>query len=286
MKSFLSVVGISSLIIITGCSGGGSGGPSSLGGSSRINQTFSDEMVTNFQQTEGVIAKSFLQIGVELLLIPSAYAEDGLIKCISGTSVAFEMDVFGTPIDPIETTCSADIDLDIRRGLLKSLIGKDLIALYGGGNNAIAQGRVLELSTVISEDDFWGVAHGNVGTGRAECKDSFTFNKDSGAVVIDLDEASSSAGDLCYIYEGDDTNDWCDTGSEASWNTAILAEDADAIAYCKPLYRKTLSFRFKDGLLEYAPSKADLDAGLDSDNYNAFCVANPANDDCDVSFLP
>lgn len=235
--------------LLYGCSG-------STGGKSVVSKTFSDQAVSNFQQTKGLVTKNFFDKTRDLLIIPFAYAGDGEIKCNTDSAVSFDMDVFNQPITPIETTCSKNIELDIRIALLKSLIGKKLLMRYQGGNDGRSSGKILDLSDLTNEEEFWEIPHGPINGGDPKCFDQFTFNKETGKMTIELDVDSVHPQDKQYCldfeFEG--------------------ATEED--------YKIDLAFRFKDGLLEYGPSIQALnEKGSD---YSAFCISNTNMDDCEV----
>ena len=271
MKFFDLTVIVASTMLFASCSDKKANDPV------KISQTFKDEAVITFVQVEGVVAKSILEKGIELFLIPSAVAGEGSIKCFTGQKVKFEIKVLNADLD-IEATCAQDIEMQIRRELLKSLMGKELVSHIGGGNLTVpGKERYLDLSTVTTEDNFWNKPLGEADAGGiiVGCKDSFTFNNKDGSMIIDLAAVSDS---FCSLSEGDESNNYCGTGNTDTDLKAMITakdlEDADtkaAIAICKPLYRQNLVFRFKDGFLEYAPTEKDLEDKSGSE-YNSFKI--------------
>ena len=263
-----------------------------------IKMEFQDDAVDKFTQRSGIAynSGSILNHITEAIIAKAHAAADGEISCMSGDQVTFDVDIFGDTSLSITTTCGRAIEADIRRQLLFAFAGRTLFTSKDGN-------RVLDLSGIISEEDFWGVAHDGVNAGarfRLDCMDTFTFVKNTGELVIAIDPSSPDEKS-CLALEAEDDNNYCGTGNsvlddclEAAKNDNLgypaqveadslicLGNHKDDFAEpCRDYYRQSLTFRFKNGLFEYGPNQAALDAGYGDSEYNWFCEANGAEDNC------
>lgn len=230
-----------------------------------IKMEFQDDAVSSFIQRSGIAYNRSILDNISETFIAQAHATtNGEISCMSGDQVTFDVEVLGKPLE-INTTCGRSIEADIRRQLLFAFSEMTLFTDKDGH-------RVLDLRDADSEGTFWGIAHGKVFSGAPiTCYDSFTFIKSTGEMIIDLDEDhTTSEGGVpndCYAREAESDNNYCGTGN----STIDSSIHGPA---CKSYYRQSLTFRFKNGLFEYGPNQAALDAGYGDSEYNWFCQAN------------
>lgn len=236
------------LLTLVACQGkSGSGSPSVYTG------TFSDTAVSSFEQTGG-LAK-YKPSAFEMV-IPSAYAAEGSIRCVQNTPVTFDVIALGANLQ-IEANCDNNIDLSIRKDLLRSLAGKRLLMNRGGGADAKPLLRVINFRP---DATFWGIydnvvaGHSNNGQNEQNCRDKFTFDEATGTVTIAYDNLASTA----------------DTHQACLDNEFPGATEDD--------YKIVLAFRFKNGLLEMDPEGTDFE---DNGDYINFCIDDNSDSQCD-----
>lgn len=208
--------------MVVGCGADGKG----ASGSSKISKTFSDSSVTSFTQTSGIAKTN--QEKLMNLIISSAYAATGSISCLSGESVSFDVDTtIGSTSNTttVNTTCSENIDLDIRRGLLEGL---DQMAIYRTATDASYKKGLLNFKNTGAVGSFQWSTNYQVKTLATPCYDVYSFNKTNGTVTIKPDFANN-AGCLCDDANKGDPN-------HGSYN-----------ADCKTV---SASFRFINGTME------------------------------------
>lgn len=231
MKIFYSTLLLSSVLLVS-C---GSDNEKSV-----VDQTFSDATVSNFQQATN-IAKN--QRRLSELLISSAYAGSGNIKCFSGESVEFQMDVTlgaSTTTETITGTCNSTISNQIRRGLLEALDGKTLIREvsqagtgvnyqldFTGGFNFNSPYKVLEESKTN------GVTR--------NCYLDYTFDFTTG--LVSLDTKDSRAGGA--LSDNETANDDFSIANPHDGSSGCFSKNTD--------FNK-IAFRFIDGKVEFDES--------------------------------
>ena len=238
------IFGIMALGIVA-CKGGNSGG-SSGSNSIKINASFSDLTVSNFQQTSGV---AISPIKWTEFLISSAYAGGGDINCMSGENVSFSMDITlgGTLSNlAITTQCGSDVDLSIRRKMLASLEGHLMILEMSGqgdvGSNFQLDFRDPEgfqfdipYKTLEEEKTSGGITR--------ECNIDYTFNSVLGTISNNT-KATTYSGRALEL----------NTLANTAWGISNPNSPSAGNGYsgCKTSgdeYR-TADFRFKNGKIE------------------------------------
>lgn len=161
-------------LTLVGCGKDGTGT-----GNGKITAIFSDSAVTSFSQTSG-LAK--VDNSVINTIIPSAYAVDGNISCLSGEAVTFEVAALGTALFDINTTCTnvSAMDTAIRVGLLGSMNSlKMRRTVSEAGYNTTS--AILDFS---AKDVFDASGHTMPRVGGAGCVETYTFNRASGTVTV------------------------------------------------------------------------------------------------------
>ncbi|MFG1523475.1 hypothetical protein ABMA67_00565 [Halobacteriovorax sp. RZ-3] len=251
MRRLLKIVpmAIASVVLVSCNSSGGAGEPV------LIEQTFSDTAVTAFEQTSG-IAEATTGEEVINFVLPKAYAGGGDISCYSGERVSFQIDALGNTVQ-VDSTCSENIDVDIRRGLLSSLDG---LAFYRSITDSSNRFGAIDFTsggvnggfqwdtpyTVAAVSDSSGTKPSGL-----NCMEKYTFNRALGTVVLEFDFDNSDAG----------CTGW--TGQEVA------------------------SFRFSNGFMEIDLTNTntfDIDRGFDVSNGNAICDDATTNVNCESAY--
>ena len=247
MKALNLIMATVLAFTLVGC--GSDGGSSGAGGSSIISGIFSDASVTSFTQTGGV-AKVQPGPGQKIMnfVVPTAYAVDGNISCISGDSVSFQLDALGNTVN-VSTTCTSltAMDLAIRVGLLESLDGRSIKRTV---TDASYKDGALNFVGGLNWDTDYSVrsindANGDTTVGD-RCYDYYKFVQSTGKLEIRPDTANSDGNCLCVTTPGH----------------ADCATD-------------TVSFRFVNGYLEL-----DL---TNSDNFDSSAVTYEKWETCTLN---
>lgn len=296
-------------LVLTSC--GGSSGPSSQGATSKVELSFSDTAVSNFNQLSGVAKLSPLQQSLELILA-SAFAGGGNISCLTGTDISLQMDALGNTVS-IDTTCTSasGIETAIRAGLLESFDGLILEptvseAQYGptGGRGTDGFGK-LDFSGTGKAFGFYSGTIDNSGISPTASADS---NLHSKIYTVKAKDDCDGAGNHQYdvfIFKSDGTvyNYVLLKGALA---TALgvggsIADQATHQAQCyadgvtdansdglvdKSLDQAKIAFRFKDGALEMDFSGQGVFAESHGEDNGSTCsnATIPNSNSCESAF--
>lgn len=284
---------LSTSVLLTGCFGGGPGGGG--GSSQKVSFQFTDESVSNFVYARDgqTVAQTKFMNNFSNFFISTAYAAvDKSISCTVSEKVSFEMDVFSDPII-IETSCSSNLESELRAGMLKSMAGKTVIIEYAGGSSQLGEDRKITFRNAAS---FFGVYNNINANGANElCRDYYDF-KSSGKVETGLDvdatkalaDAKNAGAYPITVKEGDGVTD------------IIFNSPQEAVDHCVAddggleEYAIEMAFRFKDGYLEMDPEGSDFNDDYDASNekakqlldYNRWCVDDGSGTACEPSNIP
>lgn len=260
----MAIFAIITTILLTSC-----GSDSAGGGSGIVSGTFTDSTVSSFTQTSNVAKNKIEHLGE--IIIPSAYAASGAIKCATGATVDFSLiGLGGTNID-VTTECDniSNVDLKIRASLLGSLINKKMFReVTEQGKNttvftmpATAAGMATGISVVNNKGDTatWDFRN---------CYDLWQFNLTTGVVTITNDGT-----------EGSGNNAACNTDKGSGANTDYSVG-----------FSTEVRFRFIDGKVEFnvdnettfEPGTIDGSGVPSNISYARWCIDDNSDGTCDI----
>jgi hypothetical protein len=283
LKEFPLVLSV--LTILSSCSGGS-------GSSETVSFQFKDEAVDNliFEKNGTVVSQNnFIQKLSNFFIDTAFSAVDRQIECKPSDQVSFDMDILGTPL-VVELPCSAALEKKLRAAMLESMAGKQIILEYSGGSEQFSESLTLDFRD--SDEDGTGVDEGergffgkynniNPSGANAYCRETYDFNKSDGTVTLSLDVENTKAAAMADGFSEEDA-------------IAKVEECAAGDGGIEE-YTVQLSFRFKDGYLEFDPEGVDFSDDLDENDlstyqklsdYQRFCVKSAGTDTCDTASLP
>lgn len=149
--------------------------------------SISDTTIVSLTQDSSSIAKTIPEKAVELV-IPSAYAASGEIRCFSGADVNLEI-VLSFDVDTnvpiyvapntisVDTTCSNDINKDIRVSMLNALGNKTLLLKGNSVNDKTNSGKYLHFGNSVVGTK---ITYATASSGRTAegCYERMSFNTD------------------------------------------------------------------------------------------------------------
>jgi hypothetical protein len=298
-KKMKKILTATMLISLTACNGGGGGGS----GVEVVETSFSDSTVSNFQQVSG-IAKAPLKW--HDLLVPSAYAGGGDIRCNSGETVSLSMNVTlgaDSKVLQFEPSCSSQIVVQIRRKLLESLEGHKLIREVSSAdvgpdyNLDFTSGFEFGVPYVVLEKK-----DHTVGSVTKNCYLNYSFNYSTGSMSMNT-QSSALPGRALELNSS--AND------DFGISNPNLPAPENSYAGCASMDTDfgSTNFRFKDGKIEtdesntgnFSPNGCALwdedsivdykengngdgtcpDSGYDS-TYERWCIDDNSDGTCDT----
>jgi hypothetical protein len=171
------------LILIQGCGGGGKS-------SEQISIVFEDKAVDSITLDNGS-SVSFIKDMLSKF-IPQAHAGGKNITCNRGQLVSLKVRVFGNKDLNVSTLCDEDLELRIRRSLLRSMDRKKLIRIVSGAN--VGEDYFLDFSASFEFDKRYMVLEFH-DPGEDPCNQDYIFNEEKGTInMVSTADPSDRAG--------------------------------------------------------------------------------------------